>query len=54
MFPAKMRKKGTGVALAKSSSMTKSVSFSISLRESKCNLIYLVCVPFTWGLMAFL
>ena len=41
MFPAKMREKGTKVALANGSQMTKSVEFSISLRESECNSVCL-------------
>ena len=41
MFPAKMREKGTRVALANGSLMTKSVEFSLSLRESECNSVCL-------------
>ena len=41
MFPAKMREKGTKVALANGSLMSKSVEFSISLIESKCNCVCL-------------
>ena len=39
MFPTKMREKDIGVALTNGSSMTKSIEFSISLRESKCNYV---------------
>ena len=41
MFPAKMREKGTGVALANSSLMTKSVDFLLFLRELECNSVCL-------------
>ena len=40
MFLANMREKGIKVTLANGSPMTKSVSFSISLRESECNSVY--------------
>ena len=41
MFPAKMREKGTGVALTNGSSMTKSVDFLLFLRELECNSVCL-------------
>ena len=40
MFLANMREKGIRVALANGSLMTKSISFSISLRELECNSVY--------------
>ena len=40
MFPKTMREKGTGVALANGSPMTKSIEFSISFRELECNYVF--------------
>ena len=44
--PAKMREKGTRVALANGSLMTNSVEFSISLRELECNFVCLNVLTF--------
>ena len=41
IYLAKITEKGTRVALANSSPMTKLVEFSISLRESECNSVSL-------------
>ena len=41
MFPTKMKEKDTELALGDSSLMIKSVEFSIYLKKSKCNSIFL-------------
>ena len=41
MFPTKMKEKDTRVVLANNSPMIKLLQFSISLRESECNFVFL-------------